>query len=532
MVTLRFWALGREGEVVKDLVPEFERRNPGIHVDVQQIPVLNAHEKLLTAFVGGTTPDLAQVGNTWIPGARLPGRHRAPGRAGAALGHDHRRATTSPASGTPTSPTAPLYGIPWYVDTRLLFYRTDLLAAAGFPDPPRTWSAVAGGDAAGQGPQRAEALRHPPADRRVRAAGDPRPRASAPACCATATATAPSAQPAFRQAASFYVGLFRGGLAPVWSNSQVANLYQQFAAGDFAMYITGPWNVGEFRRRLPPEMQGKWTTAPLPAPDGSARPARRLRGRRREPGPLPRLPASGGGLEADRVPLRAGDAGPLLRAHRRPAGAGERLGLQRWPATPRPPPSAPSSSAWRRCPRCRSGSRSRPDLAEPASPPSAAARASTPPWPISTRGWTASWRSGARCWRGGERMPAEAIAAMTPGGRCRARCGRPGCSWRRRSPSSSCSSSLPIAAALLLSLTDFDLYAVADWHNLRFVGFANYARPAARSAVLEGAAQHRLLRAGRRPADRRRLARRRRCWSTRGSPACKGSSAPSTSRRW
>ena len=33
---------------------------------------------------------------------------------------------------------------------------------------------------------------------------------------------------------------------------------------------------------------------------------------------------------------------------------------------------------------------------------------------------------------------------------------------------------LPIAAALLLSLTDFDLYAVADWHNLRFVGFENY----------------------------------------------------------
>jgi len=33
---------------------------------------------------------------------------------------------------------------------------------------------------------------------------------------------------------------------------------------------------------------------------------------------------------------------------------------------------------------------------------------------------------------------------------------------------------LPIAAALLLSLTDFDLYTVADWRNLRFVGLANY----------------------------------------------------------
>jgi len=35
---------------------------------------------------------------------------------------------------------------------------------------------------------------------------------------------------------------------------------------------------------------------------------------------------------------------------------------------------------------------------------------------------------------------------------------------------------LPVAAALLLSLTDFDLYALADRSSLRFVGLTNYAR--------------------------------------------------------
>ena len=35
---------------------------------------------------------------------------------------------------------------------------------------------------------------------------------------------------------------------------------------------------------------------------------------------------------------------------------------------------------------------------------------------------------------------------------------------------------LPVLAALVMSITDFDIYALADWRNLRFIGFRNYAR--------------------------------------------------------
>lgn len=35
---------------------------------------------------------------------------------------------------------------------------------------------------------------------------------------------------------------------------------------------------------------------------------------------------------------------------------------------------------------------------------------------------------------------------------------------------------VPVAAALAMSFTDFDLYALADLHNLRFIGLENYAR--------------------------------------------------------
>ena len=66
-VTIDFWGMGREGEVAQQMMPEFEAEHPGVHVHVQQIPWTAAHEKLLTAYVGHASPDVAQLGNTWVP---------------------------------------------------------------------------------------------------------------------------------------------------------------------------------------------------------------------------------------------------------------------------------------------------------------------------------------------------------------------------------------------------------------------------------------------------------------------------------
>jgi multiple sugar transport system substrate-binding protein len=279
-VTLHFWALGREGEVVKDLMPEFERLNPGIRVEVQQIPFLNAHEKLLTACVGHTTPDLAQVGNTWIP--ELTNL-----RAIASLNERVRRSPGHPEGIAPADYFPGIWdtnvvdgairGIPWYVDTRLLFYRTDLLRDAGFAAAPRTWSEwleAMRRIKARQGPGRFAVLL--PVDEYEQPVILGREMGAGLLRDGDRYGDFRSA--AFRKAAEFYVALYHEGLAPAWSNSQVTSVYQQFATGDFALYITGPWNVGEFRRRLPPELQDRWTTAPMPAPDGTPQPGVSLAG--------------------------------------------------------------------------------------------------------------------------------------------------------------------------------------------------------------------------------------------------------------
>ena len=58
------------------------------------------------------------------------------------------------------------------------------------------------------------------------------------------------------------------GLAPVATNTQISNVWNEFARGYFSFYISGPWQIGEFQRRLPPELQEAWATAPMPGPDG------------------------------------------------------------------------------------------------------------------------------------------------------------------------------------------------------------------------------------------------------------------------
>lgn len=263
---LRFWAMGREGEVVQELAREFERQHPDIRVRVQQMPWTAAHEKLLTAYVGDATPDLAQLGNTWIPefvalDALAPlDSLLASSRAIEREAFFRGIWETNVIDGT-------LYGIPWYVDTRVLFYRSDILSEAGYTEPPTTWEewrqameTIKANMGPGQYPILVPTNEWPPLIILGMQAGAPLLRDDG--------RYGGFSDPRFRRAFEFYVGLFRDGLAPVLSGTEVSNLYQEFARGNIAMYITGPWNIGEFSRRLPPEMQDDWMTAPLPGPGG------------------------------------------------------------------------------------------------------------------------------------------------------------------------------------------------------------------------------------------------------------------------
>jgi multiple sugar transport system substrate-binding protein len=260
---IALWAMGREGATVAALVPEFERRHPGLRVAVQQIPWSAAHEKLLTAFVGDALPDVVQVGSTWVPelaalGALAPlDRHLDASRVVAR--DDYFASALAPyVLGERTT-----MALPWYVDTRVLFYRRDALAAAGAATPPGTWDDWLRVMQQITRPPERYALFVPVTDwvlpvvlalqrdaTLLRGDAEWGNFQSAPVVAAFA----------------FYRDLFARGLAPVAAGAEVSNVYQEFARGTFAIYPSGPWDLGEFAERLPAAQASAWATAPMPAP--------------------------------------------------------------------------------------------------------------------------------------------------------------------------------------------------------------------------------------------------------------------------
>lgn len=264
--TVRFWVMGYEGEVVAKLLPEFERQHPDIHVDLQIVPWLSAHEKLLTAFAGESLPDVSPIGNTWIPEfAALGALEPLDDEIAATPGFD--QADFFPGVWDTGVIEGRAYAVPWYVETRLPFYRRDMLAKAGVKTLPASWDEwrVAMREVkqvAGQGnysillplnefePLLSLAIQQPEPLLRddgrygnFRSAG-------------------------FKQSLGFYKEMFDQQWAPVVTNNQISNVWDEFGKGFYSFYISGPWNIAKFKERLPAAQQKDWMTMPLPGPNG------------------------------------------------------------------------------------------------------------------------------------------------------------------------------------------------------------------------------------------------------------------------
>jgi multiple sugar transport system substrate-binding protein len=268
--------MGSEAEFVTKLVPEFEKRNPGIKVDVQQIPWTAAQEKLITAFASDNTPDICQLGNTWVPQfASLNAIIKLDDFIGNSM-NIKKENYFEGIWGTNVIDSA-VYGIPWYIDTRLIFYRTDVFKRAGYDQPPKSWNELY--DLC----KRIKAL-YPGEDKyaiylptnewapfiifglqnNAELLKDNNSRGN-------------FNSKEFKEAFEFLVKFHKEKLAPL-GISQVTNVYQAFADEYFSIYISGPWNINEFKKRMTGDLADKWSTAPMPSKTGEDYPGVSLAG--------------------------------------------------------------------------------------------------------------------------------------------------------------------------------------------------------------------------------------------------------------
>lgn len=252
------WVMGDSGANFETLVAD-----SGIDVEVVAIPWDSIDEKLTTAVASGSGPDVLQIGLSKLAtfaeaGALLP----LDDLIGDYPGLDPANFPAGVA-GLSTAVGGEIVSVPWTSDTRVLFTRTDILAASGIDSPPATWdelrdaAKVLTARGAGQYgyyiPQWDAPL---PIEMTWSMGGE----------VIDADGNVNFDSPEFADAVDLYTGLYADGSVPTNSDFDQT---QGFISGIAPMLVSGPY-LGKGITDSAPELDGLWQASPLPSGDGGS----------------------------------------------------------------------------------------------------------------------------------------------------------------------------------------------------------------------------------------------------------------------
>jgi multiple sugar transport system substrate-binding protein len=251
---LTVWAMGNEGTMLKPVVDAFNKQYPNVKVSVTPVDWGQADAKLQTAIGGGQTPDVSQMGTDMM--AKFAGTG-----ALEEVGSNFSSGDFFESAWNTNVVNGKTYGVPWYVETRALYYRTDIAEKAGITEAPGSWDDLKAA---------AKAMKEKGGAQAGIALGTKNAQEWLPFLWSNGgnimsddgTFTLDSAESV--ESLKFYDSFFEEGLSPK-SVPEGFDITPAFVAGSHPMTFSGPWHIGLFNSA---GGEGKWAVAPMPGKDG------------------------------------------------------------------------------------------------------------------------------------------------------------------------------------------------------------------------------------------------------------------------
>lgn len=255
-VTLNMWIMPNSSQSEQDMLDTLKpylEKNSHVTVKVTVLDWGSAWPKITAAATSGEGPDILQLGTTWVPAiAAMDALEPLTSKVSEVGGKD----VFWPASWNTVgiAGKADVYALPWFVDARAAFYRTDAFQKAGV-DPKE---AFATWDSLKKALQKVNGVEID--GKKMAAIGFPGKNdwnvahnvfpwiwgAGGSDLNADLKTVAINSEAALN-GVLFYTGLAHEGLAPKAAlEKNSADVEQMFGNGDFAVTFAGPWLVRSY----------------------------------------------------------------------------------------------------------------------------------------------------------------------------------------------------------------------------------------------------------------------------------------------
>lgn len=254
------WAMGTEGEKLAEFAKEFSTENPDAKVSVTAVPWDAAHQKIASAIAAKQTPDVSMIGTTW------QGEFAKSGALDPTPPDLIKKDDFFPGAWDTTIVDNTSYGVPWYVETRLIYYRKDLATKAGFPDGPKTWDdlkAMAKGMKDKGGAKWGLNLQ----PGKTGSWQSVLPFAWSNGADVASADKLSFDTPEMTEALAYYQSFFKEGLSPTALPD--GSLEPGFIKGDIGAFISGPWHMGILDEQGGPGFKDKYALAQMPTKKSS-----------------------------------------------------------------------------------------------------------------------------------------------------------------------------------------------------------------------------------------------------------------------